>query len=156
MTTRKTSPCVNGAGRVRGDNGGKCVDRGPQDTNACSKEDDGDGGNRVISRGDHNRDQQHIESERFFGHSIGGAAEGKQRHQERDHPLFPSLELGHSALDSGIYRACRGDDPDEPANHQDEKSDIDGVCGAGCGVVEPADWRHDDVDYPCGAGSATA
>jgi hypothetical protein len=69
--------------------------------------------NRVEPGGQHHRYQQGVKRQRLFGHAVNGAASGKQRHQDRDHPLFTSAKAGGDALDPGVNRAGFGDDPEE-------------------------------------------
>ncbi len=138
------------AGSIRSDDSGERIDGRAENADARTQQDDGNGSYCVIARRDHDRDQKHIEGERFLGHAVGGAAEGEQCHQEWDHPFLTALQTSHGPLDARIDRAGGGHDPDEPADHQDEQSDVDGVCRAGRGIVEPADRRHEDLNDSLG------
>ena len=48
----------------------------------------------VISRGDHDGDNQGVEGERFLRHAVDGAARGEERHQQRDHSISPAPSSG--------------------------------------------------------------
>ena len=72
---------------------------------AGAQQNDGDSGQRVVSRGNHHGDDERIKRERFFGHTIGGTTKGKNDHQYRDQQILTAPKCFHDAGDSGIDRA---------------------------------------------------
>ena len=112
---------------------------------------------RVVPGGDHHRHDQGIERERLFGHAVGGAAEGEDDHQDRDHQLFPAGHAGDHAGDAGVDGAGLHRHAEEAADDDDEQGDVDGaeqlavvpeadVPGLVLDPVQPVDRRLDRIE----------
>ena len=113
---------------------------------------------RVVARGDHDRDDQRVEREALLGHPEGRAAEREHGHQDRDHPALAALEAGDDPGDAALDRAGLHRHAEEPADDEDEQRDVDGaeqlarvpdadaaVLGA-LDAVQAVDRRHQRVD----------
>src|SRR4029078_473606 len=89
----------------------------PEEDHECADE-------RVVSRGDPLRDDHAIEPQALLGHPERGAANGEYRHQDRDHPPFPTSELADEHADAALDRPRLHRDPDESADHEDEERTV--------------------------------
>lgn len=74
----------------------------------------------------------------------------KQRHQDRDHPLFTATQtIGHT-FNTGIDGTCLGHNAKKTTDDQDKEGDVDGACLIGVVVVEAIDRCQQHVDDPLG------
>jgi hypothetical protein len=131
---------------VGSDDGGKRINRRTEHADARAKQDDRHGRDSVIAGRDHDRQKQHVKGKCLLGHAVGGAAEGKDRHQHRDHPFLATLERPHRTGNAGIYGAARRNDADKATDHQHEQSYIDCIGLVRDRIVEAGDRGHDDVE----------
>ena len=145
-------------GEAGGDAGGERVDGRAEHADAGAEEDHQGADEGVVPGGDHHGDDEHVEGEALLGHPEGGATDGEDGHQDRDHPALAAAEAVHEQGDPGLDRPGLHRDADEPADHEDEQGDVDGpeqvtavehvdvAGGRVLDAVEPVDRRLERVD----------
>ncbi|CCJ87381.1 hypothetical protein BN133_3758 [Cronobacter dublinensis 582] len=121
---------------VGGDHRRERIDGGAERADACAKQHGGGGHQRVEARGHHHRHQQGVKRQRLFRHAVDGAACGKQRHQNRDHPLFFTAQPLRDALDPGVDSAGFIHHAEKAADDQHKQRHVDSACGVGDVVVK--------------------
>lgn len=135
-------------GGVGGDHRRERVNGGAKRADPGAEQHGGGGYHRVETCGQHHRNQQGIERQGLFGHAVNGATCGKQRHQDRDHPLFATAQPGGDAFDPGVNGPGFGDDPKESPDDQYKQRNVDRPGLAGLGIVQPGNRGHQHGNQP--------
>ena len=131
--------------KARGDAGGKGVYRGGHDPRSGPQQDHADAHHRVIPRRQEDGDQKRVEGHGLLPHTVGGAPQAKEQHQDGDEPLLPAVQPGNDIADPGIDGPALHHDAQEAPHHQDKDADVHRV-------VEAGEGRLGDGPQPLGAG----
>ena len=116
--------------RIDGHAHGERVHGRAQNAAAGAQKDDRRAGQAVEAGGHHGGGEQQVEGHRLLAHAVGGAADGEDRHQNRDEHELVALQLVHEGRDAGVKGAGLGDDAQNAAQDHDEQAHADGVLEA--------------------------
>ncbi|MNS54709.1 hypothetical protein D3C72_875210 [compost metagenome] len=135
-------------GGVGGDHRGEWVNGRSERADPRAEQYRGGGDHRIEAGCEHHRDEQRVERQRLFGHTVDGPARGEQRHQDRDHPLFAAPQAGGDAFDPGVNRPGFGDDPQKATDDQNKQRHVDRARLARFRIVQPGNRGHQHRDDP--------
>ena len=120
------------------DAGGEGVHRGAEAADASAEQDDHGAAEGVVPCGDHGGGEQGVEADGLLAHAVGGAAEGKDRHEDGDELQLVAVHLRDEDVDAGRKGVGLVHDAEEATEDHDEEADVDGV-------LEAVDGRHGEA-----------